>query len=60
MLKLNKELTKTSKNTDKWYFLKKEIEQTDRLIDEKVYRLYEITEKEINIIEANSSKNERT
>jgi hypothetical protein len=60
MLKLNKELQNTSENTDKWYSLKKEIEQTERLIDEKVYRLYEITEKEINIIEANSSKNERT
>ena len=60
MLRLNRELTKNPENTDKWYSLKKEIEQTDRLIDEKVYRLYEITEKEINIIEANSSKNERT
>ena len=51
MLKLNKELTNTSENTDKWYSLKKEIEQTDRLIDEMVYELYEITEEEeINII----------
>ena len=53
-----KTLTNTSKNTDKWYFLKKEIEQTDRLIDEMVYGLYGITEKEINIIETNSSKKE--
>ena len=57
MLKLNKELKKTSENTDKWYSLKKEIEQTDNLIDERVYELYGITKKEINIIEVNSFKN---
>ncbi len=51
MLNLNKELTKTPENTDKWHSLKKEIEQTDRLIDEKVYELYRLTEKEIAIIE---------
>src|SRR3990167_8853451 len=51
MLKLNKELTNTSENTDKWYSLKKEVEQTDKLIDEIVYELYGLTEKEIAIIE---------
>lgn len=60
MLKLNKELQKTSENTDTWYSLKKEIEQTDKLIDERVYGVYGITEKEINIIEASLPKNERT
>ncbi|MBM4056366.1 MAG: hypothetical protein FJ264_17175, partial [Planctomycetes bacterium] len=50
MLKLNKELQKTSENTDKWYSLKKEIEQTDKLIDEIVYELYEVTEEERKII----------
>ncbi|MDN3511536.1 MAG: hypothetical protein NG784_09565 [Candidatus Jettenia sp.] len=45
MLKLNKELQKTSENTDTWYSLKKEIEQTDKLIDERVYGVYGITEK---------------
>jgi len=52
MLKLNKELKKTSENTDKWYFIKKEIEQADRLIDENVYGLYGITEEEKKIIVA--------
>ncbi|HHT9105784.1 MAG TPA: hypothetical protein ACFYD7_07930, partial [Candidatus Wujingus californicus] len=51
MLKLNKELTNTSENTDKWYSLKKEIEQTDRLIDEMIYALYDIKEEEIKLIE---------
>jgi len=50
MLKLNKELKKTSGNTDKWYFIKKEIEQADRLIDENVYGLYGMTEEERKII----------
>jgi len=50
MLKLNKELKKTSENTDKWYSLKKEIEQTDKQIDESVYELYEVTEEERRII----------
>lgn len=56
MLKLNRELTKTSENTDKWYSIKKGIEQTDKLIDERVYGVYGITEKEINKIEANFFK----
>ncbi len=51
MRNLNKELQKTSENTDKWYSLKKEVEQTDKLIDEIVYELYGLTEKEIAIIE---------
>ncbi|HHT9106946.1 MAG TPA: hypothetical protein ACFYD7_13910, partial [Candidatus Wujingus californicus] len=51
MLKLNKEVTNTSENTDKWYSLKKEVEQTDKLIDEIVYELYGLTKKEIAIIE---------
>ena len=50
MLKLNKELTNTSENTDKWYSLKKETEQTDRIIDERVYELYEVTDEERRII----------
>ncbi|MBM4056326.1 MAG: hypothetical protein FJ264_16975 [Planctomycetes bacterium] len=51
MLRLNKELIKTSENTDKWYFLKKEIKQTDKHIDERVYALYGLAEKEIAVIE---------
>lgn len=51
MLKINRELQKTNENTDKWYSLKKEIEQTDRMIDERVYALYGLEEKEIAVIE---------
>jgi len=50
MRNLNKELQKTSENTDKWYSLKKETEQTDRIIDERIYELYEVTEEERRII----------
>lgn len=53
MLRINKELQKTSENTDKWYSLKKEIEQTDKLIDEETYALYDIKEYDRNIIENN-------
>ena len=51
VLKLHKGLQITSENTDKWYSLKREIEQTDRLINEKVYELYGITENERKLIE---------
>lgn len=33
--------------------IKKEIEETDKIIDHEVYKLYELTEKEIKIIENN-------
>jgi hypothetical protein len=51
MLKLNRELQQTSENADKWYALKREIEQTDKAIDERVYGLYGLTEKERKVIE---------
>lgn len=50
ILKLNKELQKLSENTDKWYAIKKEIEKTDKAIDERVYELYDIKESERQII----------
>lgn len=46
MLKLHKELRNTSENTDKWYELKREMEKTDRLIDERVFELYGVTAEE--------------
>jgi len=54
MLKLNKELQKITEKSDKWYKIKKEIEKTDKLIDQKVYKLYELTEEEIKIVENSS------
>lgn len=51
MLDLNKELQKTPENSNKWNSIKSEIKKTDKKIDEEVYKLYGLTEKEIRIIE---------
>lgn len=51
MLELNKQILKIPEKSDKWYSLKSEIEKTDKKIDEIVYDLYGITEKERKIIE---------
>ncbi len=51
MLKLNKELQKTTENSEKWDSIKSEIEKTDKKIDEEVYKLYGLTKGEIKIIE---------
>lgn len=53
MLELNKQVQKVPEKSDKWYSLKSEIEKTDEKIDEVVYKLYGITEKERKIIEQN-------
>jgi len=54
ILKLNKELQKFGdKITDKRKKIEKEIGRIDRKIDEVVYRLYNLTEEEIKIIEKN-------
>jgi len=52
MLDLHKELQATSANTDKHNSLKREIEKLDREIDEAIYKLYGLTDEEIEIIEA--------
>ena len=51
MLLLNKELQKVTENSTKWNELKTEIEKTDKKIDEEVYKLYGLTDKEIKIVE---------
>ena len=51
MLDLNKQLTDIQKDSDKWNLVKEEIERTDKLIDQKVYELYGLTEEEIKIVE---------
>jgi len=51
MVLTNPSTLNTSENTDKWYFLKKAIEQTDKQIDERVYALYGLEEKKIAVIE---------
>ncbi len=55
MLDLNKQLQKTTPNTDRWHSLKKEIEKTDTAIDQAVYDLYSITDEERKIIEQTCS-----
>jgi len=51
MLKLNKELQKTTENSNEWNSIKSEIEKTDKKIDEEVYTLYGLTPEEIKIIQ---------
>ncbi len=53
ILKLNKELQKTTEKSDEWYRIKKEIEKTDKIIDQKIYKLYGLTAEEIKIVEKN-------
>lgn len=51
MLKLNKDLREVSENSDKWHSIKSEIEKTDKKIDEEVYKLYGLSDKDIKVIE---------
>lgn len=51
IISLNKQLKNVSKNSEKWNEIKKEIEKTDKEIDQKVYELYGLTEEEIRVVE---------
>ena len=51
ILRLSNELKKLAENTDKWRKLKDEIEKLDRKIDEEIYKLYNLTPEEIEIVE---------
>ena len=48
---LNQELNNTLENSNEWEKIKSEIEKTDKKIDQEVYKLYGLTEEEINIVE---------
>ncbi len=50
-LNFNNKLNNTEKNSNKWEAIKSEIEKTDKKIDEEVYKLYDLTKKEIKIVE---------
>ena len=52
ILDLNKEIRKYEENSEKWNYLKSEIERTDKKIDEEVYKLYGLTQEEIKVIES--------
>jgi len=54
MINLNVQLKRATEKSDKWYKIKKEIERTDKIIDQKVYKLYNLTTEEIKIIEQNN------
>lgn len=51
--KLYQNLRNAPENTDKWHMLKNEIGDLERKIDQEMYRLYGLSEKEIEIVENN-------
>jgi adenine-specific DNA-methyltransferase len=51
IIKLNKEIQEIPENSNKWNLIKSEIEKTDKKIDEEVYKLYDLTPEEIEIVE---------
>ena len=51
ILELNKEIKKATEHSNKWDSLKHEIEKVDVKIDREVYRLYELTKDEMEVIE---------
>ncbi|PIZ00191.1 restriction endonuclease, partial [bacterium (Candidatus Howlettbacteria) CG_4_10_14_0_8_um_filter_40_9] len=51
IIRLNKDLSEAKMNTDKSEKLNQEIEKVDKKINDEVYKLYDLTEEEIKIIE---------
>lgn len=51
ILDLNLQFKSVPENSDKWNSIKAEIAKTDKTIDQKVYKLYGLTEDEIKIVE---------
>jgi methylase of polypeptide subunit release factors len=51
ILDLNKQLQSIPEHSNKWDSVKKEIEKTDREIDERVYELYGLGEEEKKVVE---------
>lgn len=52
MVELNKQLHSAQENSEKYNYLKTEIEKTDKMIDRKVYELYGLTEEEKKTVES--------
>lgn len=52
---LYKEFEAEVENSDKWHSIKSEIEKTDHLIDQLVYKLYNLTPEEIQIVEGENN-----
>ncbi len=54
VLNLYDELKKTPRHSDEWARLKKELKEAESKLDSKVYKLYDLTTKEIKIVEDNT------
>ena len=52
----NKELQKTTENSEKWISIKSDVEKSNKKIDEEVYKLYGLTNEDIKIIESYNKK----
>lgn len=59
VISLYQNFRNTSTNTDKWYYLKNEIKELEQKIDQETYKLYELSEKEIEVVEGNNESNLR-
>ena len=51
IIAMHKQFQNASENTDQWYSIRKEIERLESQIDQEVYKLYGLTQKEIEIVE---------
>jgi len=51
VISLHKTLLEIPENSEKWKLIKKEIEEADREINRRIYELYELTPKEVKVIE---------
>lgn len=51
IIELNKEIKSEPNKSDKWYKIREKIEKTDEIINQKVYKIYNLTQEEIKIIE---------
>ena len=56
ILQLNDQAQSIPENSEKWKLIKREIEKVDREIDQKVYKIFDLTEDEIEIIEIAQNK----
>lgn len=57
ILELYDKLSQQPENSNRWNELKSEIEETDKKIDEEVYKLYGLTPEEIAIVEGKNENN---
>ena len=53
----NIELYQTLVNTNKYRATRRQIDATDRQIDQLVYQLYDLTDEEVKIVEGDVAKN---